>query len=419
MLDRTKQLYIDSFSGLRREVWYLSVVLLINRSGAMVIPFLTVYLTSQQGFSLTDAGLIMSSFGVGSVVGSYIGGWITDRFGFYSVQQWTLVGSGLMFWVLGQQEGFWPISMGIFFLSLVTDAFRPANQAALAFYSNPKNRSRAYGLLRLAVNLGFSMGPLLGGLLIAGLGYNWLFIVNGISCLLAALAFRLLLPPGRAEVEEEDETENLDGPSAYTNWSFISFVFFLMVGAVAFMQFFGSLPVYLKEHLCYSEGEIGGLIAINGLLIVAVEMPLMHIAGQRFKPLPLITIGYLLVGFGYIFLQGAAWMVLFSIVFIVLITFGEMLSMPFSSTYTADIAPVSRRGQYMGLLSMSWAVAFIIAPSLGLFWAETYGFSALWWLVGVLAIVAGGGIWLVSKYEERKKILQLSDNAKSTAGTHF
>jgi MFS family permease len=407
MLHRTFQLYRDSFSGLRREVWYLSLVLLINRTGAMVIPFLTIYLTSQQGFSLTDAGLIMSSFGVGSVVGSYIGGWITDRFGFYSVQQWTLVGSGLMFWILGQQEGFWPMSIGIFFLSLVTDAFRPANQAALAFYSNPKNRARAYGLLRLAVNLGFSMGPLLGGMLIAGLGYEWLFTVNGISCLLAALAFRLLLPPGRLAENIHQETENLDGPSAYTNWSFLSFVFFLMVGAVAFMQFFGSLPVYLKEQLGYTEGQIGGLIAINGLLIVAIEMPLMHVAGQRFKPLSLITLGYLLVGVGYLFLQGAAWMVLFSIVFIVLITFGEMLSMPFSSTYTADVAPVSRRGQYMGLLSISWSVAFIIAPSLGLFWAETFGFGALWWLVGALAIIAGGGIGLVNRYEEKKKARRL------------
>lgn len=412
MLHRTVQLYRDSFSGLRREVWYLSLVLLINRTGAMVIPFLTIYLTSQKGFSLIDAGLIVGSFGFGSAAGSYIGGWITDRFGFYQVQQLTLIGSGLMFWVLGHQEGFWPISIGIFFLSLVTDAFRPANQAALAFYSNPANRARAYGLLRLAVNLGFSMGPIIGGALIAGLGYEYLFVVNGWSCIFAAIAFRLLLPPGRLVTEEAAETENLHGPSAYANRSFLAFVFFLMLGAIAFMQFFGTLPVYLKDHLGYSELEVGLLITINGLLIVAVEMPIMHITGKHFKPLPLITVGYLLLAVGYLLLQGAAVAVLFSVGFIILITFGEMLSMPFSSTYTADIAPVSRRGQYMGLLSMSWAGAFIIAPSLGMYWAQTFGFTALWWFVAILALVAAGGIWAVHSYEERKKLQQLLLNTE-------
>ena len=401
MLRRTAQLYIESFSGLRREVWYLSLVLLINRSGAMVIPFLTVYLTSQRGFSYADAGMIMSSFGVGSVVGSYVGGWITDRFGFYRVQQWTLVGGGLLFWLLGQQTTFWGMSLSIFILSTVLDAFRPANQTALAFYSNPQNRARAYGLLRLAVNLGFSMGPVLGGLLIASLGYEWLFIVNGLSCLGAAVAFRLLLPPGRQEIEEETEVAE-HGPSAYRNRSFMTFVFFLMLGAVAFMQFFSSLPVYLKEELGYAEAQIGLLVTLNGLMIVFMEMPLVHKLGQRFRSLGIITAGYMFLSVGFFVLEGAVWAPVFAIFFMILITIGEMLSMPFASTYTAEVAPVSRRGQYMGLQSIGWAVAFIIAPSLGLRWAEEFGFTSLWFLACALAFIAALGIWAVDRFGDLK-----------------
>ncbi len=398
MLRRTAQLYQESFSGLRREVWYLSLVLLINRSGAMVIPFLTVYLTSQRGFSYADAGWIMSSFGMGSVVGSYVGGWITDRFGFYRVQLWTLVGGGFLFWLLGQQTTFWGMSISIFVLSMVLDAFRPANQTALAFYSNPSNRARAYGLLRLAVNLGFSMGPVLGGLLIAGLGYQWLFIVNGLSCFGAALAFRLLLPPGRQLEGEPQPEETEHGHSAYRNGPFLTFVFFLMLGAVAFMQFFSSLPVYLKEELGYAEAQIGLLVTLNGLMIVVMEMPLVHKLGQRFRSLGIITAGYLFLSVGFFVLQGAAWFPIFAVVFMVLITIGEMLSMPFASTFTAEIAPVSRRGQYMGLQSIGWAVAFIIAPSLGLQWAERFGFTSLWFLSCALAAVAALGIWMVQQH---------------------
>jgi len=402
MLQRTINLYRESFEGLRAEVWYLSLVLLINRAGAMVIPFLTVYLTSKRGFTFEDAGLIMSSFGIGSVLGSYVGGWITDKFGFYRVQQWTLVGSGFLFWALGQQTTFWGMSIGIFVLSTVMDAFRPANQAALAFYSNPKNRARAYGLLRLAVNLGFSIGPVFGGLLIAGLGYQWLFIVNGFSCLFAAVAFRLLLPPGRLEKgEEEPDNSGILADSAYRNIPFMVFVFFLMLGAVAFMQFFSSLPVYLQQELNYSEAQIGLLVTLNGLMIVFMEMPLVHKAGQRFRSLGIITVGYLFLAVAFLLLQGAVSLPLFAVAFMVLITIGEMLSMPFASTYTAEIAPRSRRGQYMGLQSIGWAGAFIIAPSLGLRWASAYGFSSLWYLASVLAAISAVGIFFVDRYIRR------------------
>jgi predicted MFS family arabinose efflux permease len=403
MLERTFQLYRESFAGLRREVWYLSIVLLINRSGAMVIPFLTIYLTSQRGFTLEEAGLIMSSFGVGSLLGSYVGGWITDRFGFYRVQFYTLILSGLMFAVVGQLNSFWELVLGIFALSTVTDAFRPANQAALAYYSHPRNRARAYGLLRLAVNLGFSMGPVLGGIVIAALSYGWLFVINGISVLLAALAFRLLLPPGRQEAAPEvDSDEPVDGISAYRNWRFLAFVGFTMLGATAFMQFFNSLPVYLKDVLSFSEAEIGALIAVNGLMIVVLEMPLVHKAGELFRPLPVMMVGYVFSAVAFVSLLGAGLGLLFPVLFIVFLTIGEMLSMPFSSTYAAAQAPVSRRGEYMGLLSIGWAGAFIIAPTLGLRWAEHFGFGSLWVLAAGLSLISAAGMWFLEHAPSRR-----------------
>ncbi|MCB0637743.1 MAG: MFS transporter, partial [Lewinella sp.] len=403
MFRRTLDLYREAFSGLRREVWYLSIVLLINRSGAMVIPFLTVYLTSKRGFSLEEAGLIMSSFGVGSLVGSYVGGWITDRFGFYRVQFFTLIGSGLLFAGVGQLDSFWGLVLGIFALSTVTDAFRPANQAALAYYSHPRNRARAYGLLRLAVNLGFSMGPVIGGIVIATLSYRWLFVINGISVLMAALAFRLLLPPGRqGEAEPVDTDEPVHGVSAYRNLRYLAFVGFTMLGATAFMQVFNSLPVFLKDELLFSEAQIGGLIAINGLLIVVLEMPLVHKVGELYRPLPVMMIGYLLIAAGYLFLEGAGLSLLFPLLYIFMLTMGEMLSMPFSSTYAAAQAPVSRRGEYMGLLSIGWAGAFIIAPTLGLRWAGHFGFNSLWGLAAVLSLISALGMWLLNYQPSRR-----------------
>lgn len=401
MLDRTIQMYRNAYSGLRPEVWYLAIVLLINRTGAMVIPFLTVYLTSQQGFTLSNAGLVMSSFGVGSLVGSYLGGWLTDRWGFYPVQQWTLLISGFLFWWVGQQTSFWGMCISIFFLSMVADAFRPANNAAVAHYSAPENRPKAYGLLRLAANLGFSMGPVMGGLLIASLGYHMLFWVDGSTCILAALAFRFLLPPKERVPAPIQTPGQQRGLSAYRHIPFLAFTFFNTFGAVAFMQFFSSLPVFLKEHLSYSESQIAMLIAINGALIAITEMPLVHQLGLRFKPLRLLMVGAFILGLAYLFLLGAQIGLVFSLAFILLLTLGEMVSMPFASTFTAKVAPEARRGEYMGLLSISWAAAFIVAPILGLHVAEQYGFSSLWQLSAGLCLISGLGMWGISQWVKR------------------
>ncbi|RME99514.1 MAG: MFS transporter [Bacteroidetes bacterium] len=402
MLQKTARLYLDAYTGLSREVWYLSVVLLINRTGAMVLPFLTVYLTTQRAYSLAAAGFVMSCFGAGSLVGSYLGGWLTDRLGFYPVQQWTLVVSGFLFWWVGQQTELWATAISIFVLSMIADAFRPANNAALAYYSRPENRARAYGLLRLAANLGFSTGPVLGGLLIASLGYEMLFWVDGATCLLAAIAFRVLLPPGRDEQHPDASVAVVRGLSAYRNGPFLAFAIFNTLVAIGFMQFFSSLPVYLKQHLGFTEGQIGGLIAINGVLIVLTEMPLVHQLSLRFRPLMLIATGNALIGLAYLLLLGAAGPLIFSVGFILLLTIGEMISMPFTSTFAAAVAPEPRRGEYMGLLGISWSAAFIIAPSLGLRWAALFGFAALWQLVALLGLVGAVGMLLLYWWEKQK-----------------
>lgn len=403
MFQRTIDLYRSSFSGLSREVWLLSLVLLINRAGSMVIPFLTVFLTGQRGYSLQDAGVVMSSYGFGSIVGSYVGGWFTDRTGFYRVQLWTLIGSGLCFWVVGQLDTIVTMSIGIFVLSMVTDAFRPANQAAIAYFSTKDTLSRSYGLLRLAINLGFALGPVVGGWLIAGLGYAALFWANGLTCLFAAIAYKLSFPKRIESVQAaKDEEKAMDAlpasdRSAYRDWLFLFFVLLISLQAIAFMQFFSVLPVYFKQDWQYTELQIGYLFTLNGLLIAAVEMPLVHVAERRARILPIIAFGGLLVGLSFVVLAGFGGSLWPAVFFIVIITFGEMLSMPFMNTWVAARAPIARRGEYMGLQSIAWALAFIIAPSFGLAWAERWGFEGLLWVMGAVGLLSGLGFLLVEK----------------------
>ncbi len=174
------RLYINSYKGLSPAAWLLALVMLINRAGSMVIPFLGIYMSSELGFSKTQIGLVLGCFGLGSVCGSWLGGWLTDKFGNFKVQAWSLILVIPLFLVLPLFRTFEGLAMMIFFLTLVADVFRPANSVSVARYAKPENITRAYSLNRMAVNLGFSIGPALGGFL-AKFSYNWIFYGNAIE----------------------------------------------------------------------------------------------------------------------------------------------------------------------------------------------------------------------------------------------
>src|SRR5574338_932104 len=194
MIRSSLALYRNAYSGLSQSIWWQALVMFVNRSGTMVIPFMTVYLTHHLHYSIAQAGLVMAAYGAGSIVGAFAGGRISDRIGFYPVQFWSLLSNGIMFIVLGQMSQLWRIGLCIFIMSSVGESFRPANAAAIAAYSNETNRTRSYSLNRLAVNLGFSIGPAMGGFLSA-ISYRWLFWVDGITCIIAAMLLRIFLRP--------------------------------------------------------------------------------------------------------------------------------------------------------------------------------------------------------------------------------
>ncbi|WP_233138117.1 MFS transporter [Mucilaginibacter sp. MD40] len=147
------QLYKKAYSGLARYNWYLSIVMLINRSGTMVVPFMTIYCINQLHFTVAQAGYIMALFGAGSIVGAYVGGWLSDRIGFYDMQAVALLTGGVMFIIVGYQTTFISLGVATFILSFCNEAFRPANAMAVAHFSAPENKTRSYSLHRLATNL--------------------------------------------------------------------------------------------------------------------------------------------------------------------------------------------------------------------------------------------------------------------------
>jgi MFS family permease len=261
MIKSPVALYRNAYLGLSNSIWWLALVILINRSGTMVIPFMTVYLTQELHFSIAQAGFIMAAFGIGAIIGAFAGGRLTDKIGFYSVQLWSLVLNGIMFFILGQMRTFWQIGICIFVLSLLSESFRPANSAAIAYYSNESNRTRSYSLNRLAVNLGFSIGPALGGIL-SSISYQWLFWVDGVTCMAAAVLLRIFLSPVSLIPKRHDAgAKQKKNNSVYKDGVYLRFMFCVFLVAFCFLQLFSLVPVYYKEQVHMNESMIGLVIS--------------------------------------------------------------------------------------------------------------------------------------------------------------
>lgn len=401
MLARTISLYQNAYSGLSKSAWLLSLVMLVNRSGTMVVPFMTIYLTQpSMGYSIGQAGIVMGIFGFGAVCGGFIGGRLTDRFGFQRIQWVTLAGGGLLFMVLGQMKSYPLICICTFLLSVVNEAFRPANSTAIAHYSREENRTRSYSLNRLAVNLGWAVGGAIGGIL-ASIDYHLLFWVDGATNLLAVLLLRRFLPMKGASAPVRPVTVR-DTPvlSPYRDTIYLRFIAYVIVFGCGFFQLFSTLPVYYKNALHMPDYMIGLLMTLNGLLITVLEMVLVFKLEGKRENLFYIFYGVSGVGLSYVLLNILPLSLYAAFFCMILTTLGEICSMPFMNSFWIGRTSVTNRGQYAGLYTIAWSVAQVIGPICGSQIAEHAGFSVLWWIVGVVCVCAAIGF----RYLQQNKL---------------
>jgi len=412
MYQNLRQLYIDSFSGLTRDIWLLSLITFINRSGSVVFLFLSIYLAIELDFSKTQVGFIMSAHGVGSVAGAFVGGWLTDRIGYYRVMFWSLILVGFLFFALYFVKTFSTFCLMGFLTSLIGDAFRPAGMASITAYGGEELRTRSMSLYRLAINFGFGFGVAGAGALAGFYGYGVLFFVDGGTCILAGILFIFLMKEKKEVVEPKEPKHSslnddiLDAPekiikhSAYKDNWYLLFVICWFLNAMVFIQLFHTFPLFCKEELMMSEAGFGGLMSFNGILIAVIEMPMIYILAKKRDQMGYIIWGVVLIGMSLVIFNILGFNIYAAVVSMTLFSIGEIINFPLSSSLALGRSNPNNRGQYMGLYSMAFSVGLIIAPLLGFRIAEDYGYAVLWNFMGGLAGLATIGLMYLRKKEE-------------------
>lgn len=401
---RLIRLYTKAYAGISPRVWMLSLVLLINRSGSMVLPFLSIYLSAELGFSLAQTGIVLSMFGGGSLVGSIAGGYLTDKFGSFRVQLFSLIPGGAGFFVLYEMKTFEGLAAGFFILTAVTDMLRPANATAVSEHALPENMIRAYSLNRMAVNLGYAVGPAAGGFL-AVKGYQLLFYVDGATCILAGLLFLAYFykkTPRRSHAEASNDSSEIPSVSPYKDLRFLAFGVLTAGFAVVFFQLFNTLPLYYRDVHSLPENQIGWILGFNGLIVFLVEMPLVNALGNKIPLHRVVAAGTATAGFSYLLLTSSGAIAMLYVSMAVL-SISEILVMPYLTTYTVTKAGKRNRGKYLGFYSMTYSAAFIMAPLIGTGLIKTGGYDVLWYsMFGLSLAVAVGFIFNMRRTQQVK-----------------
>ncbi len=377
---------------LPRNMWIIFFTTLINRSGTMVLPFLTLYLTSKEGLTAGDAGLVLAFYGAGALLTAPLSGKLSDKIGPLLLMKLSLITTGIFLFIYSFVNQYYLILILSFILAIINESFRPANLSIISQVVPQKQRRSAFALNRLAINIGMSVGPVIGGVLTL-INFSLIFYIDGLTSIFAGI-FLVFSKWQTIKADPEiDPGKNIIDEIAHSHVikdkRYIYFLLSILPIPLIYFQHLGSYPLFLVHDLGFATSIYGVVFAINTALIIFIEVPLNNLMNDWNEKKSLAA-GALLIGLGFGALTFASNLVLI-ILTTVIWTFGEMIFFPVSASHVSNLAPEKKRGEYMGYFQMMFSVAFLFGPWLGTLVFEYYGAAVLWtgtFILGLTSAIA-------------------------------
>ena len=404
--------YFKNFNQFSVEVKVLAITTFINRLGAMVVPFLSKYMFEELHFSYSQIGWVMVFFGVGSFIGTWISGKLSDKIGFYKVMVFSLFTSGLIFILLQFLTTFYSFCLGVLLLTTVSDMYRPAMLVSLDTYASKSERTKALSLVRSSVNLGFMFGPLIGGIIITTLNYSFLFYIDGLTCILSILLFAIYVKEKKLPYKLNTFKHLKEDNSVFQDKPFLIHLVVTLITGILFFQMFTTLSLYYKEAFNFSSIESGLFLALNGVIILLFELSIVgYVESKKINKLLVVSYGVLAMALSYLFLLIEN-SVLALVAMMIFMTIGIMLTFPFANSFVKKRSLKKQEGKFMAVFTMSYSVAHILSTKTGMAIIADYGYRANWVFLACLGflgfLLAYRLVFIVKKEKEtiKKKIVQ-------------
>jgi MFS family permease len=384
----------DTYREFPREYWTLVAASFIDSvGGTMLFPFFALYVTQRFGVGMTEAGILIAIFSVSGFIGSLFGGALADKFGRRNLVLFGLVFSALSSLAMGfvsQLYVFYVLAVVVGFLS---DIAGPARQAMVADLLPEEKRSEGYGIMRVAVNLAWIVGPTIGGLL-AARSYMVLFVLDAISSIITAVIVYKLIPETKPTETEDEEAESflttlVGYRDVFADRIYIVYILVSMLMLIPYLQIYNTLSVYLRDEHGIDAQGYGLLMSLNAGVVVVLQFWVTR-RTKRFAPMLMMVVGTLLYMVG-LTMYGIVDLYALFVAAMVLITFGEMIILPVGQTLTANFAPEDMRGRYMALFGLSWTVAAAIGPFGAGIIMDNYNPDWIWYAAGITSAFAAAG----------------------------
>lgn len=387
----------ESVSGLPREFWWLWTSTLVNRLGAFVATFMALYLTLDRGYSASYAGLVAALHGLGGVVSSLVAGVMTDRFGRRPTMLVAQSATAVSVAVLGFMVHPVAIAAVAFFVGMASSASRPAVQAMIADIVPAKDRVRAFSLNYWAINLGFAVSSAGAGF-VAEYSYLAGFVGEAVMTLGCAVLVFMKVPESRPQkVPATAATVAADGIRLGTvlrDGRFMGVVGLSFVIALIFQQGYVGLPVAMGAD-GFSSSDFGSAVAVNGVLIVVLQIPVTRFIQSR-DPRQLLIVSSLLAGYGFGLTAFAGSVAVYALTICVW-TVAEIVNAPVQNGLVVQLSPAHGRGRYQGMYALSWSAVALVAPLMSGVVIDHFGAGWLWGTCALLGTAAAFGYWLLMR----------------------
>lgn len=402
------------FGGFPAVFWWLWFSTFVNWVGRFVVPFMAIYLTQHLGFSAAQTGIMLSIFGVGGVIAAFAGGVLADLIG----RRRTIVashmlsaGTVLLFTIIHD-----PILMSalLLVLGVVNGSAEPATKALIADLLPTKDLMRGYAANMWALNLGYTLGPLLGSILVE-YSYTLIFFANALVTAITAIIIFTRIPSDAEKIRQRRSSGVREATlsDVFKDRVFMGFVGLSLLFALIYTQCTISLPMIMADQ-GFSPSSYGLLLSVNGLIMIVLQMPLSDWVARFSRSIVLAISGLVVgIGFGSHMFADVIWIYVAGVL---IWTIAEVINMPVATTVAADLAPKEARGRYMGVFTGTWGVASMIAPLAAGYTIEHFGSQALWggcFILGVLCLI--GRILIAPAQDKRLRDVRVAETRAVSA----
>jgi MFS family permease len=401
-LNRLRRIY-GEYPG---KFWALVGISFIDAvGGALLFPFLSLYITARFGVGMTEVGVLFGLFSISSIAGSMVGGALADKYGRKGMVIIGLIFSALTSLMMGLAPNYAVLIPLVLVVGLFSNLGQPARQAMVADMLPESQRAEGFGVLRVSFNLAVTIGPAIGGLL-ASRSYLLLFISDAVSSLIVAMLVLRFLPETRPRWGGERSGESLVGSLAgyrhvLRDVAFLLFMLANMMMALVYMQMNTTLGVYLRDVHGVALQSYGYLLSLNAGMVVLLQFSITRRI-RAYAPMLMMALGSSLYALGFGMYGFVASYPLFALA-MVIITLGEMIVAPVGQALVAQMSPEEMRGRYMAFFGFSWIIPSAVGPLLAGIALDNFNPNLVWYVAGVIGMLAAGMFLTMSRQAEARR----------------